>query len=274
MPNIGRETDEYSYYFQSPPNVSDFVPRTSYGFFCAGGALRCTVSGTEYSLLPGDLLIILPGEELLAETDGSTHRFLRVKREFVSGVSADGIRAVHRFVKSGKRYIPAFLFELYRLDVIFDEVTRYATRARDDSDEMIRLLSSVLFLKLREIYICNDLEDSSQPKPGSYRICAYINENLTRPITLDTIASYMYMDKSYICRIFKRDMGMTINAYLTNRRIALAKRLINRDRRLKDVYRDCGFKDYSTFYRAFLKYSGMTPEHFKERTADEEAIDN
>ena len=58
---------------------------------------------------------------------------------------------------------------------------------------------------------------------------------------------------------------MTIKSYLTMRRIRKAKNMIMEGHKTMSVFVDCGFSDYSTFYRAFMKIVGMSPDKFKQQ---------
>ena len=56
---------------------------------------------------------------------------------------------------------------------------------------------------------------------------------------------------------------MTIKAYLNLRRVTHAKNLMMQGEKATTIFDKCGFFDYSTFYRAFVKYVGMSPDEFK-----------
>jgi len=92
----------------------------------------------------------------------------------------------------------------------------------------------------------------------------YIDKHYNEEVTLETIARAMYISPSYLSRVFKKETGITIKSYLNMRRVTNAKSLIMQGRPITPVYLECGFFDYSTFYRAFVKYVGMPPEKFKK----------
>lgn len=79
------------------------------------------------------------------------------------------------------------------------------------------------------------------------------------------------MSPSYTSRIFKKEMGMTIKEYLNMRRITLAKNKIINGSRATALFAECGFSDYTTFYRAFVRYVGMSPEAFRIANSEEES---
>jgi len=115
------------------------------------------------------------------------------------------------------------------------------------------------------------LEDSKFPVVASFKhqndkildIINYINDNLKSDITIDVLASKFYLSKFYLMRKFTDEVGCTIHKYLTLQRIRQAKRLLSEGVTVERVYSDVGFKDYSTFSKAFKKVVGISPGKYK-----------
>ena len=75
-------------------------------------------------------------------------------------------------------------------------------------------------------------------------VVRFINANLTRELPLDYIADHFFISKFYLSRVFKRHMNTTPHSYITQRRLAMAKRLLYDGLSPTEVYRRCGFADY------------------------------
>ena len=58
-------------------------------------------------------------------------------------------------------------------------------------------------------------------------------------------------------------MGISITDYISMQRIAMAKKLISQGGSASKIYSECGFNDYSSFYRAFVKNFGYSPKEEK-----------
>jgi AraC-like DNA-binding protein len=91
------------------------------------------------------------------------------------------------------------------------------------------------------------------------RIIEYFNENLDKKISLDETAKRFFISKYYLCRLFRRHTGGTVLAYLNSKRIAMAQHLISSGEPPTSVFYAVGFRDYSSFYRAYVKETGKPP---------------
>ena len=246
---------------------------SSYEIFrVAQGYFYCTVEGTEYRLAPGDVIFILPNEQHVsalrpkapvAANGTYVRQLLRFDREYLTEKFPDILDAFDKKTAGKRNYIPASLASKYAIDIIFTQLHEYALSDKDESDLMLRLCSLVLVTKISEIMKYEYSSDELHLKKNIKKITDYINDNATAAINLDAIANYLYLDKSYVCRLFKRETGLTINTYINMIRIAMAKQMIIEGTLPRDAYTRCGYNDYSTFYRAFRRHAGMTPEEFK-----------
>lgn len=95
-------------------------------------------------------------------------------------------------------------------------------------------------------------------------IIDYINSHLDEDITIDDLAEKFYLSKFHLLREFKKHTGTTIHRYIVQKKLIEAKELILREIPITEVYRQCGFGDYSNFFRAFKNEYGVTPKQFYE----------
>ena len=105
--------------------------------------------------------------------------------------------------------------------------------------------------------------------PGAYKynrqvddILAYINRNISSPISIELLSGEFFLSESYLCRIFKSATGTTINKYITARRISIAKGLLNEGLSVSEVFDRSGFTDYSAFFKAFTRAVGISPKKY------------
>ena len=90
-------------------------------------------------------------------------------------------------------------------------------------------------------------------------VIAHINKNLGMELTVDALAQRSYMSKYHFMRLFKQLTGYTVHAYVQQKRLLRATELLKGGVTAADAAERCGFRDYSTFQRAFKTEFGLTP---------------
>jgi len=89
----------------------------------------------------------------------------------------------------------------------------------------------------------------------------YINLNISTKFSLENLASNFYVSKYYISHIFKEHTGVSIVEYVLRKKVALANQLISQGKKAYEVCDQCGFGDYSSFYRAYKRILGISPSN-------------
>lgn len=78
-------------------------------------------------------------------------------------------------------------------------------------------------------------------------------------VTVSKIAEQLYLNEDHICRVFKKETGVTIKHYLTRRKLAEAKKYLYLGHNVREAGTLSGFHDYANFIRTFKKYEGYSP---------------
>ncbi|AAK80762.1 AraC-like DNA-binding protein [Clostridium acetobutylicum] len=94
------------------------------------------------------------------------------------------------------------------------------------------------------------------------KILKYINANLKGELSTEALAREFYMSKYYLMHKFKKETGYTLHNYVLQKRLLLSKDMIKKGDAITKAYMQCGFKDYSSFFRAFKKMFGRSPREF------------
>ncbi len=92
-----------------------------------------------------------------------------------------------------------------------------------------------------------------------YDIIEYVNQNLDQDLSLEGIAGHFYLSKSQLSRLFKRMTGSTLWDYVLIKRLLLARTLIRSGESVSAACTRAGFREYSSFYRAYRKRFGTSP---------------
>ena len=124
----------------------------------------------------------------------------------------------------------------------------------------------LLYLLLSELKSYES--DALVGEGGSYsqKICAFINKNYKSNITIDEIARLVSLNKNYMVRAFKEDMGKTPISYLIETRLFYSTNLlVSTALSISDVAYECGFNSTAYFTKVFKKHYKTTPLDFRKK---------
>ena len=93
----------------------------------------------------------------------------------------------------------------------------------------------------------------------------YIEECLAEPITLRQLAQLAGVSPRHFERAFRQAVGMPLHAYVIERRVAAARRLLLEDRTLpvETIAAQVGFSNSSHLALAFRRHTGHSPAAFR-----------
>lgn len=92
----------------------------------------------------------------------------------------------------------------------------------------------------------------------------YIDDHLDKfDLKIDEIARHVYIGYGRLCELFKRETGVTINHYITDARIRMAKKLIDEGHHsVSAVSARVGYADANYFGKSFKKKYGIAPGNY------------
>lgn len=94
----------------------------------------------------------------------------------------------------------------------------------------------------------------------------YIWKNLDKEITLNKLARMVYLNPSYLSRLFRQETGVTITEYLLEVKIQQAKELLwETDLKIQDIALKLGIDSSAYFGRIFKKAVGCTPQEYRNQ---------
>lgn len=227
-------------------------------FMFLEGDAEYVVEGAVYPLQKYDIILLNPNE-FHHIRHLSACRYERVVFEinnhFFTNNSCDEYRQMFDSRTLGtQNMIPAsFVVENGVMEII-QRAEKYSYEKYYDI--LINCTILELLNVLNKYHPTNELSSSNTKIT---QIIMYINENLTTPLTLDSISQRFYMNKHHLCRVFKKYTGLTINKYITNKRITLVKNLYREGKSLSAAAIEAGFGNYSNFYKMYLNETGLSP---------------
>lgn len=93
----------------------------------------------------------------------------------------------------------------------------------------------------------------------------YVADHYASEISLDTTASALNLNASYLSRLFKEETQMTFTEYLNRVRIKTGCMLMESGPySLKEISGQIGFSNYTYFFKVFKAITGMTPQAYAD----------
>ncbi|MFZ6747082.1 helix-turn-helix domain-containing protein [Undibacterium sp. JH2W] len=111
-------------------------------------------------------------------------------------------------------------------------------------------------------------EPDSQPEaapPAIQHARSLIDDDPTAELSLQTLAQQQGLSRFQLLRAFAKSTGMTPHAYILQRRLQQARRLIAAGMPLVQVAGECGFADQSHMTRLFIRNFGLSPGAYVQR---------
>lgn len=97
----------------------------------------------------------------------------------------------------------------------------------------------------------------------------YINANLTKAITTQSVADHFGKRREYLSAKFKEYTGYPISEFIMRQRVENAKALLRyTDIPLAQISLHLCFSDQSHFQKVFKKYAGMTPKIYRQTKSE------
>ncbi|MGI6274873.1 MAG: AraC family transcriptional regulator [Acutalibacteraceae bacterium] len=229
------------------------------------GSVTYYIEDQVYDLCPGDLLIIPPGRmhrPVIANERAAYERMvLWVELDYIARIdsAAGELQAALRGVGANGYRVPLRGDDLIFAASLFRRIVKMERGGV--------FTSSAIRLYLKDAFEAYSLVEKEARGETAVipQVIRYLTEHFREPLRLDDLAARFFISKSYLNRHFKAYTNATVYAYLMALRITHARRMLREGATAAEAGRECGFSDYSTFYKAFKAQTGITPQEFKAR---------
>lgn len=234
-------------------------------YFFESGHVEYIVEGSKYLLDKNSLMIMRPAEAHRARIVGPIkyERFaINFPINYFSKVDPKNhlTRAfVQRPLGNGN------LFSEKEIDMKFVKELFEKMCGNDNAYDKQLTINTHLPMLLHMIDNAFSLRTHNAPTTLSMKekIVAYVNSHLCEELSIPTLASCFYISPSQFRRIFKVATGAAPLEYITRKRLILAKEKLQSGISAQKTCEQCGFNDYSSFYRAYKRFWGEAPRREK-----------
>ena len=141
---------------------------------------------------------------------------------------------------------------------LFDKLKKIADK--NDDENIGEILKAVLTLVLNELKSEN-IVHKTVPEVNSIvqKSLSYIAENISGDLSISCISKQLNISESLLSHLFKDEMNISIHKYILKKRLITAFEKISSGCPATVAAVECGFSEYSNFYRQYKKAFGFSP---------------
>ena len=148
------------------------------------------------------------------------------------------------------------------LDVklLIEEYKEISTRG----DNYLQSATRILNACANYIILSNMIKVNNNFMPA--KIDIYINNHIKEKITVESICESLFISKSTLYLVFKKNFNCTFGEYLLFKRIKIAKNLLSAsDIPIYEICGNIGINDYNYFIKVFKKATGYPPSEYRKK---------
>lgn len=233
------------------------------------GNITYTIEGKAYSPIPGDIILVPQGDTHKVENEKDSlyaRLVIYLSPGYLTSVIENDQNLRRCFLHVKERYsnvVRQNEKKESRLIVLANQMKQVVKQNEKCGFDNLWLQTCLLqFLILLDrkmedesVYFVN----TSQCDKKIVEIIRYLNYHLTEEISIDSLAELFFISKYHMMRRFKEETGYTIGNYINQKRLLYARELLKQGESVTKVYLDSGFKEHSTFVRAYKQMFHEVP---------------
>lgn len=224
------------------------------------GEGKCIIEGKEFPLHSGALFLIRPYEYHYVQPK-ATAPYNRIIIDFDGQILPKSLKAHSLLQRGGGSYFSTaegstpLRSALEAIEGVIP-LSGNGMKSTPEAEAFLRATIPQILLLLTSGPPKTTLGEDSGV---AIRVIEYLNRHLNEELSLEVLAKEFFVSKYHLCRIFKEQTGGSIFSYFNTKRIALGQEMIANGEKATTVASKLGFRDYSTFYRAYRKQTGASP---------------
>lgn len=233
------------------------------------GKAQYYIEGKSYELKPYDIVLVNRNDIHRVQVDGSMpyeRIIVYISPGFMDAYQTEEYDLSYCFEKAKREHSNVLRISSIEKSSLF-KVTNRLEKSFHDEEYASSLYRQILFLEfmiqLNRAALRNRVTflDTELYNAKVVDIMHYINSHLAENLNIDMLAKNFYISKYYMMRLFKSETGFTIGNYITYRRLLLARDFLEEGMSVTQACFNSGFRDYSTFSRAYKTEFKETPRN-------------
>ena len=235
------------------------------------GNVTYSIEGKSYKLKPFDMVLVEKGAIHRPEVINSEpyeRIVFYISGEFLEKHRTEEYDLERCFQMAREEESSVIRFPAMLNTKLLTIIEKIEENGQDNCKYASKLYANVLFMEFMIL-----MNRACVEKTGSFNhvvsfnqkmidIIKYIGEHITEELSIEELADHFYISKYHMMRQFKDETGYTIHQYISEKRILLARSLMDGGMSATEACFDSGFRDYSTFSRAYKRKMSKSPAEY------------
>ncbi|MBE5955271.1 MAG: helix-turn-helix domain-containing protein [Lachnospiraceae bacterium] len=275
--NFYQELEMDSPYVNTHRDVS-YIPELlqlhSHSFYeiiyCETGNIQYLIEDKRYRIRGGDIILVPPGishRPIFPEetTTPYSRIVLWISTAFFQTIASVCPDLLLQKLKQQEHFLLRTEGTSYKyLGRLFKQGVQEASEMAPLWDVSLYGNTTSLLAHLGRAFMSEKTIVPIEKKEEIDKIISYIEINYAMKITLEDTARKFHISTSTLSKLFLSKLGISFYQFVTQRRLIHSKLKIEEGSSMEETALDCGFCDYSAFYRAFKKEYGISPREYRK----------
>jgi AraC-like DNA-binding protein len=213
-----------------------------------------------YRVGPGDVFVVDPEVSHAGGPDGDRWGYWAV------AIGTDVVRQLSIPEDRDAAWPPEFLPGIIRDPVLTERIRRFHLTATRPYASTLRWESELVFMLLHLISQhrapARPRQEQRAPLAAIMAAREFLDEHAAKNVSLADLAEVVGLSPFYLCRSFKRIVGLTPHTYQRQIRVRRARQLLDEGVPISEAAARTGFYDQAHLTRHFKDVIGVTPGRY------------
>lgn len=187
-------------------------------------------------------------------------------KDFLDGLNEEAVLSVDELKATVNNCTYNIINMIQVSEDYFSEVNEYKINFLNNVSKSKNLVELKKYYSDIHNYLLQLIDNMGITDKIMEKVTEYIHENFSHQISLQMIASELYLSYSYLSTYFNKNYDVGFNDYLNQVRIKKAKEyLLDKDVQIAYVSHMVGYSSQGYFTKVFKKLVGMTPSQYRKK---------
>lgn len=237
-------------------------------YFVLAGERDYFIGNQFFKVGEGDLAVVPPDALHRTAGKGATRFLIYFTPEYLERCFTKSICDLLISPLKATVFHPSTEFRTRMMELMSSLLREYEWNQKErttERDSKIALLLSDLLRLIAQLP--NTVEQKENADPRSEQIVKYINENYNEISSVEEVANHFFMSKYYFCKLFRKNMGISLFTYINTLKIQQACSIMRGTKySLTEIATRCGFNTSSYFCKMFKRIMGVSPSEYRKNT--------